>query len=234
MNKSVISVLGIPVHLAENYLEQVKHMAGGHIVTLNTEMVMLARKNQDLASIITKADLVVPDGAGVVLYGGYRGHKIHRCPGIELAAEMLNLAQQESLPVFFVGASPEVLTRMVDHWQKQLPNLPIAGAENGYFDEITEQQILTKISASKPRFIFVALGVPKQELWIAQHRSVCPDAIWMGVGGSFDVWAGVKQRAPQWMGKIHLEWLFRLMQEPWRWRRMLVLPQFVWQVLWES
>lgn len=123
---------------------------------------------------------------------------------------------------------------MVDHWQKQLPNLPIVGAENGYFDEITEQQILTKISASKPRFIFVALGVPKQELWIAQHRSVCPDAIWMGVGGSFDVWAGVKQRAPQWMGKIHLEWLFRLMQEPWRWRRMLVLPQFVWQVLWES
>jgi N-acetylglucosaminyldiphosphoundecaprenol N-acetyl-beta-D-mannosaminyltransferase len=78
----------------------------------------------------------------------------------------------------------------------------------------------------QPRVIFVGLGVPRQELWIAQNRHLCPDSIWIGVGGSFDIWAGTKQRAPAWFCNNHLEWLYRLYQEPWRWRRMMALPQF--------
>lgn len=233
MHKNKLFVLGIPVNLSENYLTEIKKLTGGHIITLNTEMVMLARQNTELAEIINQADLVVPDGSGVVLYGRYRGWSIHRCPGIELAAEMLNYANKVGLKVFFIGASPEISERNLAYWQKELPELKIVGSFHGYFDQSDEHKILEQIKASQPDFIFVALGVPKQEIWIKKNRGVCPQALWMGVGGSFDVWAGSKKRAPQWMGQMHLEWFYRLLQEPWRWRRMLVLPQFLWQSILE-
>ena len=83
----------------------------------------------------------------------------------------------------------------------------------------------------QPKIIFVGLGVPRQEIWIREHRHLCPQATWIGVGGSFDIWAGVKLRAPGWLRDNNLEWLYRLYKEPWRWRRMLVLPQFAFKAL---
>jgi len=233
MHKNKLFVLGIPVNLSDNYLAEVKKLVGGHIITLNAEMVMLARQNIELAEIINQAELVVPDGSGVVLYGRSLGYEIHRCPGIELAAEMLSYASKVGLKVFFIGANPEVSVLNLAYWLKELPGLKIVGCFNGYFDQAEEAKILEQIKTTQPHFIFVALGVPKQEIWIHKNRTVCPQALWMGVGGSFDVWAGVKKRAPQWMGQMHLEWFYRLLQEPWRWRRMLVLPQFIWQSLLE-
>ncbi len=229
MNNNKLLVLGIPVHLTENYLHAVQQLKGGHIVTLNTEMVMLAQRDRELADIIHHADLVIPDGSGIVLYGRCHGYKIHRCPGIELAEKMLDYAHQIGLKVFFIGACAEVADRNVSYWQQRFPNLSIVGWHHGYFDRAMEVKILDRIAATQPDFVFVALGVPRQEIWIRENRSVCPTAIWMGVGGSFDVWAGAKKRAPQWLQRLHLEWFYRLVQEPWRWRRMLVLPQFVWQ-----
>ncbi|MCS7292621.1 MAG: WecB/TagA/CpsF family glycosyltransferase, partial [Gloeomargarita sp. SKYBB_i_bin120] len=111
------------------------------------------------------------------------------------------------------------------------PNLVIAGYHHGYFTPAEENALVDEITQKQPRLILVALGVPRQELWIYQHRRCCPQAVWVGVGGSFDIWAGVKKRAPRWVRRLYLEWAFRLYQEPWRWRRMLALPQFAWRVL---
>ncbi len=95
-----------------------------------------------------------------------------------------------------------------------------------------EAAVTALLQTWQPQVMLVGMGSPRQEQWIARHQALCPTAVWMGIGGSVDIWAGIKQRAPRWLRTIHCEWLYRLYQEPWRWRRMLVLPQFAWLVLW--
>ena len=224
-------VLGLPVHLLDNYdrwLEVRLHQRlGTHVVTLNAEMAMQAEHNDDLTSIIQKAELVIPDGSGVILYLWLQGYQQRRCPGIELAESLVRqAAQMGSCPVFFYGGAPGVAQSAAKVLQQQLPELAIAGVENGYLAPEAQQELKVTLETKQPRLILVGLGVPRQELWIAQHRYLCPDAIWIGVGGSFDIWAGIKSRAPGWLRDNHLEWLYRLYQEPWRWRRMMALPHF--------
>lgn len=228
-------VLGLPVHLLDDYpawlLERLHQHMGGHVITLNAEMSIQAEQNASLAKIIHQADLVTPDGSGVVLYLWCRGKKVKRCAGIELAETLLWQVGDigQSWPVFFFGGKPGVTEKAAQMWQQRLPSLAIAGTQHGYLSPEEEQQLLETLQELQPRLILVGLGVPRQELWIAQHRHLCPKAIWIGVGGSFDIWAGMKTRAPIWLRDNHLEWLYRLYQEPWRWRRMLALPKFVWR-----
>lgn len=225
-------VLGLPVHLLDDYDHwlgsRLHQRLGSHVVTLNSEMVMQAERNEALANIIRKAELVIPDGAGVTLYLRLQGQRQQRCPGIELAESLLRQAGElgESASVFFYGGSPGVAQEAARVWQKQFPKLAIAGIEHGYLSPEAEQELQVTLKKQQPNLILVGLGVPRQELWIAQNRHLCPQAIWIGVGGSFDIWAGQKSRAPIWLRDNNLEWLYRLYQEPWRWRRMMVLPQF--------
>ncbi len=225
-------VLGLPVHLLDNYdhwLEARLHQRfGSHVVTLNAEMAIQAERNPALAEIIRKADLVVPDGSGVVFYLWLQGQHQQRCPGIELAESLLCQAGERgaSCPVFFFGGAPDVAQRAAQVWQEKLPKLTLVGIENGYLSAEAEQELKDTLKQKQPSLILVGLGVPRQEFWIAQNRHLCPQAIWIGVGGSFDIWAGIKSRAPVWLRNHHLEWLYRLYQEPWRWRRMMALPQF--------
>lgn len=226
-----VPILGLPLNLLDDYsgwLEtRLTSKLGTHVVTLNAEMAMQAEQNEDLAHIIKKAELVIPDGSGVILYLWLQGYQQRRCPGIELAESLLCQAgQTESDPVFFFGGAPGVAETAAQRWQTKLPKLAIAGIENGYLTPETEAALKLTLQAKQPRLILVGLGVPRQEFWIAQHRYLCPEAIWIGVGGSFDIWAGIKVRAPGWLRDHHLEWLYRLYQEPWRWRRMMALPQF--------
>lgn len=230
-------VLGFPVHLLDDYpawlLSRMNQEIGGHVVTLNAEMTIQAERNVNLASAIHQADLVIPDGSGVVLYLRLRGKRVQRCPGIELAETLLCEAGKlgNSRSVFFFGGKPGVAQTAAEFWQRRVPGLEIVGMQHGYISPAEEQKILRTLKKLQPRLIFVGLGVPRQELWIAQNRHLCPKAIWIGVGGSFDIWAGEKSRAPAWLRNNHLEWLYRLYQEPWRWRRMLALPQFAWRAL---
>jgi len=227
-------VLGLPVHLLHDYAGWLCDRAqqGCHVVTLNAEMTMQAERNPDLAKIIRQAELVIPDGAGIVLYLRLYGRRTQRCAGIELAESLLQRFGSAKLgSVFFFGGAPTVAQTAADLWQKRLPDLAIAGTQNGFLTSATEPAFLQTLKALQPRLILVGLGVPRQEFWIAQHRHLCPDSIWIGVGGSFDIWAGVKLRAPEWFRKNHLEWLYRLYQEPWRWRRMLALPKFALRAL---
>ena len=225
-------ILGLPVHLFDDYDywlgTRLHQRLGSHVVTLNAEMAIQAEQNDALASIIRDAELVIPDGAGVIFYLRLQGQRQRRCPGIELAESLIRQAGQwgESCPVFFYGGSPGVAQNAAKIWQQQLPELAIAGVEDGYLSPEAEQELKKTLETKQPRLILVGLGVPRQEFWIAKHRHLCPQATWIGVGGSFDIWAGLKPRAPLWLRENNLEWLYRLYQEPWRWRRMMALPQF--------
>jgi len=230
------SVLGLPVHLTQ-YLEwltrRLQQRQSVHVVTLNAEMAMAAEKDGALAAIIRQAELVIPDGAGVVLYLNLRGQQIKRCPGIELSELLLQRAvrQEQPCPVFFYGGKPGVSQAAAEVLRHRMPELAIAAIHHGYGTATEQQQILQALKDLQPAIVLVGLGVPRQEFWIAEHRHLCPHTIWIGVGGSFDIWAGVKTRAPGWLRDNHLEWMYRLYQEPWRWKRMLALPKFAWKAI---
>ena len=230
-------VLGLPIHLAQyvDWLtDQLQQQHGVHVVTLNAEMAIAAETDAALAAVIRKADLVIPDGSGVVLYLKLRGYPVQRCPGIELAERLLQQAAQQSspCPVFFYGGKPGVNQIAAEKLKQGIPGLAIAATEHGYLSEAEQDHLLQLLQQLQPPIILVGLGVPRQEFWIADHRYLCPHSIWIGVGGSFDIWAGIKDRAPAVLRDNHLEWVYRLYQEPWRWRRMLALPQFAWRSLW--
>ncbi|MGK7876859.1 MAG: WecB/TagA/CpsF family glycosyltransferase [Xenococcaceae cyanobacterium] len=230
------SVLKVPVHLLDDYtswlMERLRQKVGTHVVTLNAEMVMLSERNTTLANLIRKADLVIPDGAGVIFYLRRRGQRQRRCPGIELAESLLEQVGQleEPCPIYFYGGKPEVAQTAAKIWQQRVPGLSIV-TKHGYLSPEEEKEWRQTLKEKQPRVILVGLGAPRQEFWISQNRALCSEAIWIGVGGSFDIWARIKSRAPKWLRENSLEWLYRLYQEPWRWRRMLVLPQFFWRAL---
>lgn len=229
MNAEVkpFSVMGLPVHLIDDYTawlrSRIQQQLGTHVVTLNAEMSMQAEQNPALATAIHQAELVIPDGAGVVLYLQLLFHQqVQRCPGIELAESLL---QNTEARVFFYGGAPGVAANAAETWRQTVP-INIVGTQHGYISPEEAEQFQQTLNQLQPELILVGLGVPRQELWIAQNRYLCPNATWIGVGGSFDIWAGTKSRAPAWLANNNLEWLYRLYQEPWRWRRMMALPQF--------
>ncbi len=236
-NLRKFQILGQPVHLSPDYLQwtidRLERGIGTRVVTMNAEIVMEANRQPQLAEILEGADLVTPDGAGLVLALKLHGIEQTRCAGIELGEALLEIAATANYPVFFYGGKPAIVTKAAEKMQARLPNLDIVGIFNGYIDSEEQMVLKLQLSIAKPKIILVALGVPRQEIWIQENFHLCPEAIWVGVGGSFDVWSGVKQRAPKLFRKLNLEWLYRFGQEPSRWRRMLALPQFAFLALGE-
>jgi N-acetylglucosaminyldiphosphoundecaprenol N-acetyl-beta-D-mannosaminyltransferase len=225
-------VLGVPVDVCDVFaraLELHGH-GGGQIVTLNAEMTMAARADPALGAAIEAAELVIPDGAGVVWALSRQGHRVKRSPGIELARRLLKHAASTGWRVALVGASPPVMERLLSRLQGELPGLRVVFNAHGYQGAEDWPGLERQLLAARPDLVLVALGVPRQETWIESLSRPLP-GLWMGVGGSFDVWAGVKKRAPDWMSALQIEWLYRLIKEPTRWRRMLALPAFAWAVL---
>lgn len=229
-------ILNLQVHLIDDYLSWLvarrSPKIGTHVVTLNAEMSMMAQDNSALRETIMGADLIIPDGAGVIIYMRLRGRKHQRCPGIELAASLIEHLGRSNTSdsLCFFGGSPGVAEKAAQAWQAKFPHLSIL-TQDGYVSGSAEVEWKQRLQAQQPSVILVGIGVPRQELWIRENRHLCPDAIWIGVGGSLDIWAGTKERAPEWLRNHNLEWSYRLYQEPWRWRRMLSLPQFFWRSL---
>ncbi len=228
--------MGLPVHQSLDYVGWLRHRAeqqeSTHVVTLNAEMCMQAQENAQLRQFIQSAELVAPDGSGIELYFKfYKGLRVKRYPGIELAADLLS-SLGSAQKVAFYGGKPGVVAAAAKYWQVRSPQLNIALVQHGYVQGVEFDDFINRLVEVQPDVIFVGLGVPRQEFWIAEHRHLCPNAVWIGVGGSYDIWSGLRVRAPQWMCDAHLEWLYRLYQEPWRWRRMLALPRFVWASFW--
>lgn len=233
-----IEVLSIPIH-AVTMTEAVEVVfallkkPGFHLVaTANAEMLMRAKEDSELAGVLRQADLVLPDGAGVLWAAERQGRSFPaRVTGVDTMKALLKKAVQESTPVYFLGAQEGVAADAVRAIEKEYGPLNIVGIHSGFFNVQEEAHIVRQIKDGGAKLVFVALGVPRQEKWLVQHLSHLDGVVGMGVGGSFDVLAGRLERAPQWMQENRLEWLYRLYKQPQRIGRMMALPKYVWTVL---
>ena len=198
------------------------------ICTVNPEFVVDAQTNPEFAAALARADLRVPDGVGIILAARLLGTVLHeRVTGSDGIYHICAHAAAHGHSVFFLGAGPGVAEEVAARMHARLPSLRMAGYAMG--DPTSEEWpvIVDALTAVAPDILFVAFGHPKQDLWIDRHRAELPARVAMGVGGAFDFVAGVTRRAPRWVQRLGLEWLHRLLREPWRWRRMLKLPVFV-------
>ena len=207
-----------------------------HVITLNAEIIYQAQHSLELLNLINQADLVTPDGAGVVWASSYLGQPTpERVTGIDLVLSLCPVAEAKGYKIFLLGAAPGVAEEASQKLQEVYPNLQVVGCYHGYFQPNSEEErkILRLIEHSRPDLLLVALGAPRQEFWIRQQidQGTLTVPVSIGVGGSLDVIAGRVERAPAWMCRLKLEWLGRLIREPRRWRRMLALPKFVIKVL---
>jgi N-acetylglucosaminyldiphosphoundecaprenol N-acetyl-beta-D-mannosaminyltransferase len=201
------------------------------VVTANPEIVMFAEKDAAYKQLLKKATYITPDGIGVVKAAKMLNEPmIERVTGYDMLRGLLKIANDETLKVYMIGAKPEVLEKAVTNVKKEYPNLTIVGTHDGYFNEEEGKKIAKDIAEKEPDLVFAALGFPRQEQWIASYYDTYKKGIFMGVGGSFDVLAGEVKRAPVIWQKLNVEWLYRLVKQPSRWRRMLVLPLFMMEV----
>lgn len=236
--RKLTHVLGVPFDAItmEDAVAKAKSLLreeGGHIVcTPNPEIVMEAQKDQALMDILKGADLVVPDGIGVVWASRYSEIRLtERVAGFDLTQNLMaDLAGTEHTFYFFGGA-PGVASAAARKMMKKYPGLKVVGVHNGYFDEKEEKRIIQDIKAKSPSILLVGLGAPKQEKWIYDNLRLIDAKVAIGVGGSFDVMAGNVKRAPMIFRKLGLEWFHRLITQPTRWRRMMRLPKFALTVL---
>lgn len=201
----------------------------GQVVTINPEMIATAQKMPDFAKVISSADLVVPDGIGVEIGLKILGHKVRRVPGIELGKALIVNFSKANKSIAMVGAKPDVIEKAVNNLKREIPNLNIVYQHDGYFED--SEVVLSELTAVRPDLVLVALGSPKQEFFISNLKDRLPNATMIGLGGSFDVWAGVVNRAPVIWQKLGLEWLYRVINDPSRLKRIFpTLPLFVIEV----
>jgi N-acetylglucosaminyldiphosphoundecaprenol N-acetyl-beta-D-mannosaminyltransferase len=202
------------------------------IFTPNSELVMMAQEDEAFRQILNEGDLTVPDGIGIILAS--RIHHLElteRIPGIDLMTKMLAYANRSNKSIYLFGAKPGVAEKAAQNIAAQYGNIKIVGVQDGYFDAREELRILDRINEVKPDILFTALGAPKQEKWIYKYRKLLNVKVAMGVGGAIDVWAGTAKRAPKLFQKLGLEWFYRLLKEPKRIGRMMLLPKFLIKVI---
>lgn len=231
-------ILGVPFDVVtmEEALAQAKALLeseGQHFIcTPNPEIVMEAQKDAELMGILHNADLVIPDGVGVVWASKYSRHRLlERVAGYDLTQRLMQELADTEATFYFFGGAPGVSAAAARKMKKQYPALKIVGGHNGYFDEKEEKRIIQNIKSLSPSILLVGLGAPKQEKWIYDNLRLTGAKLAIGVGGSFDVMAGNVKRAPKLFQKLGLEWFYRLITQPTRWKRMLRLPKFVLAVL---
>jgi N-acetylglucosaminyldiphosphoundecaprenol N-acetyl-beta-D-mannosaminyltransferase len=233
-----VQILGVRVD-AVSYRETIDiisnwiELRGPHqIATANPEFVMAAQHNPDFRQALAAADLCVADGVGLLWAARRLGARLpERVTGSDLTPLLAQVASQRGWRLYLLGAAPRVAQQAADRLAQQNPGLRIAGVYAGSPADRDAPDIVQRVIAAQPDVLLVAYGAPAQDLWIARHGAELGVPVMMGVGGAFDHIVGVQRRAPAWVQRVHLEWLFRLVTQPWRWRRQLALPRFVWAVL---
>jgi len=217
---------------AEKIALSVEKKLSCFVVTLNPELLYRAQYEKYLLAMINRADLVTADGIGIVWACRTTGRPVpQRVTGIDLMMRLLELAAEKRWRVFLLGSAPGVAEAAAQRAVKLFPGLRVAGTLHGYFSDHENDEVVSKIKCASPDLIFVALGSPRQERWIDENFNSFGMPVAMGVGGSLDVLSGNIQRVPEWFMRRNLEWLGRLLREPSRWKRMLVLPKFMILVL---
>ena len=196
------------------------------VVTINPEMFEYASKDADFANIVKEADMVIPDGVGVKIALNINGYNIQRIPGIDFAKKLLKESALTNIPVAIIGAKEEVITKAIENLQNEIPGLNIVYYHNGYFNE--DSLIYDELKAKSPKLILIAMGSPRQEQFIYNAKKVLKPALMVGIGGSLDVWSGNIKRAPKILQKLGLEWLYRTILQPERFKRIFpTLPMFI-------
>ncbi|MDT0124421.1 WecB/TagA/CpsF family glycosyltransferase [Paenibacillus sp. RRE4] len=233
-----VSIYGIPFSkltmketvqvLEEAVLSKQPHQ----VITANPIMVMAALENPAIMKVMKDAEMIVPDGTGVVWAAGYCGDPVaERVPGFELLHELLRVGENYRWGVYLLGSTPEVIQETAVRLQQQYPAIRIVGYRDGFFGSAEDEQVVTSIRKAAPDLLFVARGADTQEPWIHKHKHSLQVPVMMGVGGSFDVISGKSKRAPKLFQKLRLEWFYRLLREPSRAGRMLALPKFAVKVM---
>jgi N-acetylglucosaminyldiphosphoundecaprenol N-acetyl-beta-D-mannosaminyltransferase len=215
----------VTLETALGRIEQLMGEGGIHQhVAVNVDKVVKAAGDHELRQAINSADLVTADGQPVVWASWLLGKPLpERVTGVDLMTRLFVLAQERGYSIFLLGARPWVVERVQQRLRREYPGLRIAGAHHGYFSAAEEPLVVESITTARPDILFVAMSSPAKERFIARWKGRLGARFVMGVGGAFDVYAGVVGRAPRWMQRLGLEWLFRLIQEPKRmWRRYLV------------
>lgn len=211
--------------ITEDFIEK---KTGAHVVTINPEIILEAQHNEELASILNKANLVFADGVGVVLALKSKNIITRQIPGIEYSESLIELSAKKGYTIGFLGASNETVNLAADKMRAKYPEAKIVYIQDGFFKQDDEPQIVEKLKEINPDILFVALGAPKQEIFISKNRETLSSTVMVGVGGSFDVWSEKIQRAPVFFRKFGLEWLYRLLSQPSRFNRMFpTLPLFL-------
>lgn len=232
-----VTILGVPVDVItmgeavariDGFIEKRTPVL---VATANAEMLMRATHDGALRRILQGAAMVTPDGAGTVWAAHHLGHAMpERVAGYDMVQELMREAPAKHRRIFFFGSAPGVADKAKAKAEQLYPGIEIVGTRNGFFTAADEPAIIEEIKAAHPDILLAALGVPKQEKWLAKHLGELGVPVAIGVGGTFDVMAGVMKRAPRWMQRAKLEWLFRGMMQPQRAGRLLALPRFVLKV----
>ena len=231
-----VELLGLNIdnYSFEEAVAKAKALIDGHkvsqIVTINPEMFQTAEKDEIFAEIVKNAEMVIPDGVGVKIALQLTGKQANRIPGIDFAKRLLMESAQTNIPVAIIGAKENVVTNAVQNLQKEISGLNIVYYRDGYFNN--DEEIYNELRAKSPKLILVALGSPKQELFIYNAKKVLNPSLMIGIGGSLDVWSGETKRAPKIFQILGLEWLYRTIAQPSRFKRIFpALPLFIIKVL---
>lgn len=242
-----VNILNIPfstmtLNETTSYLKHHIHSKKSlfHLITINPEIAIIAQKDDAFKEIVQKADMITPDGIGIVLASKRKDIQIReRVTGFELLHQLLHEANNEPFSFYFLGTDEETNEAAVENIQKQYPNVIIIGRHNGFFNSIQEEQILKDIKEKKPDVLIVAMGAPHSDKWINQHAEQLKETkLAFGVGGSLDVIADKVKQTPIFWKKVNLEWLHRLLTaktgkgQKSRWKRQLsTMPQFIWKAV---
>jgi len=227
-----VSLLNCPVDLADIYTalnaanEAIVQNRTFHIVTINPEMIMYAQKNSEFLKIVNNSDLNIPDGIGVKIALKLRAINCKNIRGIDFARKLIGYANEKGYKVALIGAKKEVIDKACENLKHDYPKLDITYKRNGYFNN--DEEVIDEIKASNPKIILAGLGSPRQEEFILKLKNVLKGCILIGVGGSFDVLSGYVKEAPMIYRKLGLEWLYRTVSQPERFKRIFpTLPIFL-------
>jgi N-acetylglucosaminyldiphosphoundecaprenol N-acetyl-beta-D-mannosaminyltransferase len=209
-----------------NYVEKFEKV---NIISGNPEVLYNGLNNPSLFSNFTgDRAVIIPDGIGTVVASKIIGKPVkEKIAGIEVMEEIIKKCEKENKGVYLLGAKDDILQGCIDNLKNKHKNLNIVGSHNGYFDLNNCEEIIEDIQQKKPYALFVAMGSPRQDNFIINNMDKLTCKIFMGVGGSFDVFSGKINRAPKWMISLGLEWLYRVSKEPWRIKRLTSIPKFL-------
>ena len=235
---SGVRILGVKVHAVtyDDLLDRagawIASRGPHQVATVNPEFVMCARRDHTFAAVLEGADLCVADGVGLLWAARLQGARLpERVTGSDALPLLARRAARSGWRVYFLGAKPGVAERAAAVLVQRYPGFQVVGCFSGSPSPGDAPDVIGRVRAARPDLLFVAYGAPAQDVWIARHAHELEVPVMMGIGGAFDHLVGVQRRAPEAFQRAGLEWLYRLVTQPWRWRRQLALPRFVLLVL---